>query len=69
MAKTFRITLWSGGKPALVGYAKETPRLGEGCVAFRNEDGNVIRLMGDVSIEEGEFSERPINSMRVHRTP
>lgn len=65
MAKTYRITLWSGGNPALVSYTRETPAMSDGCVAFRNEDGNVIRLLGSISIEEGEFEERPISRMRT----
>jgi hypothetical protein len=60
----YRITLWSGGKPALTHYVKETPRLSEGMIAFRTEDGAVVRLMGNVSIEEGEFVEQRINTMR-----
>ena len=63
MAKLFRITLWSGSKPVLVHYVKETPRFAEGCLAFRTDDGNVIRLLGTVSIEEGEFEERRISRM------
>jgi hypothetical protein len=62
--KAFRITLWSGGKPVQVHYVKETPRMADGCVAFKTEDGNVIRLLGNVSIEEGTFEERPISRMR-----
>lgn len=65
MAKTYRITLWSGGNPALVNYTKETPAMSDGCVAFRNDDGNVIRVMGNISIEEGEFEERPISRVRM----
>jgi hypothetical protein len=60
----FRITLWSGGQPSLTYYVKETPRLSEGMVAFRSDDGTVVRLMGSVSIEEGEFAEQRINTMR-----
>jgi len=61
MGKQFRITLWSGGKPALVHYTKESPKMLDGGVAFRTDDGNVIRVMGTISIEEGEFSEKRIS--------
>jgi len=67
MAKTYRITLWSGGYPALVHYTKETPGMSDGCVAFRDDDGNVIRVMGNISIEEGEFEERPIARVRMRK--
>jgi hypothetical protein len=60
--KTYRITLWSGGKPAMVHYVTETPRLSEGVCAFRTEDNTVVRLMGNISIEEGTFEERRISN-------
>ena len=58
----YRITLWSGGKPVVLNYATETPKISEGCVAFRSESGNVFRIAGNISIEEGDFKERPISS-------
>ena len=61
MANTYRITLWSGGKPTLVHYVKQAPRSADGGIAFQTDDGAVIRLMGNISVEEGEFSERPIS--------
>lgn len=60
----FRITLWSGGQPSLTYHIKESPKLDQGMVAFRSEDGNVVRLMGTISIEEGDFAEQRINTMR-----
>lgn len=69
MAKMYRITLWSGGKPAMVHYVKAAPRLGEGQCAFQTEDGDQVRLMGTISVEEGEFTERPINRMRQPAGP
>ena len=63
MAKIFRITLWSGGKPVVVHYVKETPQMSEGVVAFRTDDGNVIRITGSISIEQGDFTgARPITA-------
>ena len=61
MAKTFRITLWSGGKASLVYYVKERPRAAEGGIVFKTDDGNVVNMMGTVSVEEGEFEERRIS--------
>jgi len=58
----FRITLWSGGKPVVQNYTQETPKLSEGCVTFRSEAGNIFRIVGNISIEEGDFTERPISS-------
>ena len=46
----------------MLNYALETPKMSEGCVAFRSEDGNVVRIVGNISIEEGDFKERPISS-------
>lgn len=43
-------------------YTPETPKMSEGCVAFRSEGGSVVRLVGNISIEEGDFKERPISS-------
>jgi hypothetical protein len=60
MDKTYRITLWSGGKPVMVHYVKETPRMADGVCALRTDDGDVIRMLGTVSIEEGVFEERRI---------
>ena len=60
----YRITLWSGGKPALVHYVKETPQMSGNVVGFKTDDGNAIRLVGNISIEEGDFTERPITGMR-----
>ena len=57
MSKSYRITLWSGGKAAMVSYVKETPKMSEGVVAFRTDDGYIVRIMGNISIEEGGFSE------------
>ena len=57
----YRVTLWSGGKPVVTNYATETPKMSEGCVAFRSVDGNVFRIAGNISIEEGDFKERPIS--------
>ena len=64
MDNTFRITLWSGGKPALMHVVKETPKMTDGCVAYRTDAGEVIRVMGNVSIEEGTFSEGRISMKR-----
>ena len=58
----YRITLWSGGKAVVLNYAQETPKMSEGCVAYRSEGGNVFRIVGNISIEEGDFEERPISS-------
>ncbi len=58
----YRITLWSGGKPVMQNYTPETPKMSEGCVAFRSEGGSLVRLVGNISIEEGDFKERPISS-------
>ena len=58
----YRITLWSGGKPVMLNYAQETPKMSEGYVAFRSEGGNVVRIVGNISIEEGDFKERRITS-------
>lgn len=60
----YRITLWSGGQPTLTYHIKDQPRLDQGMVAFRTDDGLVVRLMGNISIEEGEFMEQRINTMR-----
>lgn len=60
----FRITLWSGGQPSLTYHVKEQPRYDQGMIAFRTEDGTVVRMMGNVSIEEGDFTEQRINTMR-----
>ena len=57
----FRITLWSGGKSVITSYAEETPKMSEGIVAYRSEGGNIVRLMGNISIEEGDFKERRIS--------
>ena len=59
----FRITLWSGGQPSLTFHIKEQPKFDQGMVAFRSDDGTVVRLTGSISIEEGEFAER-INTVR-----
>jgi hypothetical protein len=59
---TYRITLWSGGKPAMVHYVTEAPGWQNGCLSFRTEDGSIVRLMGTISIEEGTFAERRISS-------
>ncbi len=67
MAKTYRITLWSGGKPVVLMYSRELPKFSNGCVGFTDEDGNAVYLVGNISIEQGEFSERPITSMRMKR--
>ena len=58
----YRITLWSGGKPVVQSYTQETPKLSAGCVTFRSEAGNVVRIVGNISIEEGDFKGRPISS-------
>ena len=58
----YRITLWSGGKPVMLNYTQETPKVSEGCVAYRSEDENVVRIVGNISIEEGDFKERRITS-------
>ncbi|MEK7794343.1 MAG: hypothetical protein AAB353_07425 [Candidatus Hydrogenedentota bacterium] len=64
MSKAFRITLWSGGKPVSVHYIKEAPQMAEGIVAYKTDDGNAVRLMGTISIEQGDFTERPITGVR-----
>ncbi|MBI4557723.1 MAG: hypothetical protein HY706_09075 [Candidatus Hydrogenedentes bacterium] len=66
MAYKYRVTLWSGGKPALVFYVENGPEVGHGCCQFKTEDGNLVRLMGNVSVEEGKFEERPISMGRGH---
>ena len=58
----YRITLWSGGKPVVQSYTQETPKMSEGCVTFHSEAGNIFRIVGNISIEEGDFTARPISS-------
>ncbi len=58
----YRITLWSGGKSVMLNYAQEPPKVSEGYVVFRSEGGNVVQIVGNISIEEGDFKERPISS-------
>ena len=43
-------------------YTQETPKMSEGCVAFRSDGGSVVRIVGNISIEEGDFKEHPISS-------
>ncbi len=57
----YRITLWCGGKPVMPNYTRETPKLSEGCVTYRSEGGNTVRVVEDISIEEGDFKERRIS--------
>ncbi len=64
---TYRITLWSGGKPAMVHYVTRPPEFGGVCCSFQTDDGNIVRLMGNISVEQGSFEERPISSMRAMR--
>lgn len=60
----FRVTLWSGGKPAMVHYISRPPEVAGACCAFQTDDGNHVRLLGTISIEEGKFEERPISGLR-----
>ncbi|HOE67713.1 MAG TPA: hypothetical protein PLO62_14435 [Candidatus Hydrogenedentes bacterium] len=64
---TYRITLWSGGKPAMVHYVSRPPEFGGVCCSFQTDDGNVIRLMGNISVEQGKFEERPISARGLLR--
>ena len=65
MAKAIRVTQWSGGKPAMVYYITQTPQFENVWCTLVTEDGNKVRLSGNITVEEGEFKERPISG-RAH---
>ncbi len=46
----------------MLNYVQEPPKVSEGYVVFRSEGGNVVRIVGNISIEEGDFKERPITT-------
>ncbi|MFO7776040.1 MAG: hypothetical protein R6W89_09605 [Candidatus Hydrogenedentota bacterium] len=61
MATPIRVTLWSGGKAVFVHYIEEPPQFEGIWCTFKNEDGYKVRLSGNISVEEGDFHERPIS--------
>lgn len=59
--KQYRVTLWSGGKAVMQHYTPERPKYSEGRCAVQIDADTTVHLIGTISIEEGQFGERPIS--------